>query len=124
MPATSVMVLVGPGCGMASLSQPRPRRGRSKDSVEHWLGEFAGEGVLLADVVAADDEQLCDLDLDAVPEAWARPRDVESGPRQRTQGRVPRKRSQADDRAQRRQHEPQLGVEPGLAGVTLGRRRL
>ena len=48
--------------------------GSTKHGVEHVLGEAAGEGVLLADVVAADQRAIgIDRHLQPVPESWSRP---------------------------------------------------
>src|SRR6187549_2838316 len=56
-------------------SSPCEIAGAGEHGVEHRLGEPAGEGVLLARVVAAEHGERTDADLEAVGEPRPRPRE-------------------------------------------------
>src|SRR6478735_3431864 len=94
------------------------------DVVEHLLGEFAGEGVLLTRVVTADHvERLAvrlvdDGDL-TVPEFRLRRRYRATRPPNCVQCGVPAETAERDDGAHPRQQLRELGVEPARAAVAL-----
>src|SRR5262245_38626796 len=91
--------------------------------VEHRLGEPAGERVLLADVIARDELPWPDVDLGAVAEPGARPRDRMAELRGGCERAVPGEGAQRDDRAQPVQQRD-LANQIAEAAVALRRRWL
>ena len=72
--------------------------GAGDRGVEHRLGQAAGEGVLLARVVAADQGPAADPGLGLVAEAGPRPRHLGAEPAQRPQRPVPGEGAEGEDR--------------------------
>src|SRR3954471_20188759 len=100
-----------------------PARG-GEDVVEHRLGEAAGEGVLLAGGIGADQrETRRHRGLRAVADLRQGRGEGMARPPQQAQGAVPREPSQAEDGAQAGERR-QLGRREGEAGVALLRERL
>src|SRR3984957_2749044 len=113
-----------------------------EDRVDHVRGDAAGERVLLAWVVAAEDKQSPAVGgiavggigvggavaphryLRAVPEHWPWPRHPIAAIAEHRPERVPCEPAEADDHPQERRHHPQLGREPGEAPVAFRWRRL
>src|SRR5258708_7926656 len=105
--------------------------GAGEDRVEHFGRDPSGEGVLLAWVVAAKQQEwrdllsrVANLDGGAVRECRARPRCFPAGGDQRRPKRLPGEATEAYDHPQRRRHQGQLGGEPRGTIVTLLRCRL
>src|SRR6476620_6028636 len=87
------------------------------DRVQHGLGELAGEGVLLADVVAAQEPDLptragSQERRGAVPEPRLGPRRLPADPPRARQRGIPADRAERQHRAQPRGRELELPVEP------------
>ena len=60
--------------GVRAPGDTRELDGSSEDRVQHWSREASGKGVLLADVVAADERPSTDPQLSAMAESRHRPR--------------------------------------------------
>src|SRR5579875_2332545 len=90
--------------------------------VEHLAGEPAGECVLLAGVVAADQDVAADLKLGAVGEAGPGAGDRRPPGGQRPQRRVPGEAAQAEDHPHLLE-QLELAHQVGQAVVPLGGRR-
>src|SRR5919109_1018434 len=86
---------------------PRQLARAHEDLVEHLLGQLAGEGVLLAGVVRAQQGVRPDLGLSPVSEAGPRPREPMAQRARRPQSPVPGERAQGDQHAGAPQ-QPQL----------------
>src|SRR5262245_55583380 len=84
-----------------SLSQSVPRA--TKHGVEHRLGELAGERVLLAHVVRADQQITPDTCLGGVAEHRLRLRDLDVERARRREEPVPREAAERDHDAHARQ---------------------
>src|SRR5215472_9728746 len=114
--------------GQVSLCRRPP-----ENVIEHGRCHPARERVLLAGVVAADEQDLASArsaggrsqpGFYAVTEGGPGPRQRETGRAQHRPHRLPGEPAQADDNPDRRGHPRELRREPGGAGVTFGDRRL
>ena len=101
--------------------------GLAEDVVEHRRSELAGEGVLLAGVVAPDQRDLAVWRLHrrrrAVPELRHRTPDRAAGSTDHVQRRPPRETAERDDDPHVGTGEPPLGVQPRRTCRPLGRGR-
>src|SRR3970282_1396898 len=86
-------------------------------------GELAGEGVLLARVVGADEDAIADRDLGPVPEPPPRPRHRRLGAAEDWRDAFPAELAEGDD-DRRRVEDLELPGEERRAGIPLRDRRL
>src|SRR6185437_8023474 len=103
--------------------------GPAEDRVGHARRDPARERVLLARVVAAEQQQRRvtgpgDADLRAMPEGGTGPRHRVAALREDRPERLPGEAAEADDDPQRADRQAELGGEPGRAGTALARGRL
>src|ERR1700761_4491203 len=101
--------------------------GAGEDRVHHVRGDAAGEGVLLAGVVAAEQQDGASagcgrgqLGFGTVAERGAAAGQGEAGGPQHGPRRLPGEAAEADDDPGRRGDPAELLVQPGGAGVALG----
>src|SRR5580700_12254068 len=104
--------------------------GAVKNGVEHGRRDAAGEGVLLARVIAADEQHAVwcagarQPDFGAVAERRARPRQREATAAQDGPYRLPGEPAETDDGPQVGDDQTEFGGQPCRARVPLARRRL
>lgn len=99
--------------------QARRPPGRPQDVTQHGGREPAGEGVALADVVAAVELQAVEAEARAVREGGARPGHGPAGRGEGGQCGLPPEGAEHDHGPQGRAQQPQFLHEPGTAGVPL-----
>src|SRR5215471_8855754 len=98
--------------------------GARENRVEHVAGDATGECVLLARVVAPDEQRVrspwgTQLHLGAVPERGPRPWRLVACARQRLPEGLPGETTEAHDHPQTGSDQAQLRGEPGRAVITL-----
>src|SRR5215467_3513638 len=115
--------LRGPGGERDSRALPSGQAGVPASAlehrVEHLAGDPAGEGVLLARVVAAEHQQPGDLHLGSVAEARPRIRHADPARAQLTPDRLPGEMTEAHDGGNARGDQVEFGCQPRLARVPL-----
>jgi hypothetical protein len=114
---------IGPGCagGRGASREIGVVSGSRQYRVEHGLSELASERVLLARVVAPDQQQLAKTLLHPMTKSGPRPGDRESSAAERLECDRPSERAKRHHAPQLRQYQRQFAIKPRCTGLPFQR---